>query len=95
MAAGERSAQEIMHRYSAIARLDAVQPAFDALLGVVEEVFPIELGDIQQAKEILLGRLTSSACDALHVAVMQRRGATRLRSFDADFDRYPGATRLG
>jgi predicted nucleic acid-binding protein len=31
--------QEIMHRYAAIARLDAVQPAFDALLGVVDEVF--------------------------------------------------------
>src|SRR5688572_13912432 len=32
--------QEILHRYAAIARLDAIQPAFDAVLGVVDEIFP-------------------------------------------------------
>jgi hypothetical protein len=36
--------QEILHRYSAIARSDAIQPAFEALLGVVDEVFPIASG---------------------------------------------------
>jgi predicted nucleic acid-binding protein len=30
--------QEILHRYLAIQRRDAIQPAFDALLGVVDEV---------------------------------------------------------
>lgn len=34
--------QEILHRYVAIRRRDAIQPAFDALSGVVDEVFPIE-----------------------------------------------------
>jgi hypothetical protein len=28
--------QEILHRYAAINRRDAIQPAFDALLGVVD-----------------------------------------------------------
>ena len=32
--------QEILHRYAAINRRDMIQPAFDALLGVVDEVFP-------------------------------------------------------
>ncbi len=37
--------QEILHRYVAIARRDAIQPAFDVLLGLVDEVLPMELAD--------------------------------------------------
>lgn len=47
--------QEILHRYIAIRRREAVQPAFDALLGVVDELFPVEAIDVQQAKDIVLG----------------------------------------
>ena len=32
--------QEILHRYIAIDRRAAIQPAFDMILGVVDEVFP-------------------------------------------------------
>lgn len=38
--------QEILHRYVAIERRDAIQPAFDALLGVVDEVFDVGLADV-------------------------------------------------
>src|SRR5216684_7580326 len=34
--------QEILHRYIAIARRDAIQPAFDALLGIVDQVLPVD-----------------------------------------------------
>ena len=34
--------QEILHRYVALDRRDAIQPAFDLLLAVVDEVFPID-----------------------------------------------------
>jgi uncharacterized protein len=34
--------QEILHRYTAIDRRDAIPPAFDALLGVVDEVLFID-----------------------------------------------------
>ena len=47
--------QEILHRYVAIQRRDAVQPAFDAVLGVVDEVFPVAVADVERAKEIVLG----------------------------------------
>src|SRR3989304_2765428 len=47
--------QEILHRYVAIARRDAVQPAFDALLNAVDEVFAIELRDVEKAKDLLQG----------------------------------------
>ena len=30
--------QELLHRYTAIRRLDAIEPAFNALLGIVDDV---------------------------------------------------------
>jgi uncharacterized protein len=86
--------QEILHRYAAIQRLDAIQPAFDALLGVVDEVFAIEATDVDLAKDVLLGGMSLTARDALHIAVLERRGVEKVMSFDADFDRRPGLTRL-
>lgn len=86
--------QEILHRYVAIARRDAIQPAFDALLGVADEVFAIEQVDVERAKNLLAGNAALSARDALHVAVMQRQGVSRIMTFDADFDLVPGLTRV-
>ncbi len=86
--------QEILHRYVAIGRRDAIQPAFDALLGVVDEVLSIEVEDANRAKEIVLGNLRLSARDALHVAVMQRHSIRRILTFDADFDGVPGLIRV-
>src|SRR5713101_7407491 len=82
--------QEILHRYVAINRRDAIQPAFDALLGVVDEVFGIALQQIQRAKEIVLGSVGLSARDALHVAVMEHERVDRILTFDVAFDRVPG-----
>jgi predicted nucleic acid-binding protein len=86
--------QEILHRYVAIDRRDAIQAAFDALLGVVDEVLAIGQGAVERAKTILMGHPTLSARDALHVAVMQQHGIDRILSYDADFDGLPGITRL-
>ena len=87
--------QEILHRYAAINRRDAVQPAFDALLGVVDVVYPVELEDVERAKEILQGSLRLSARDALHVAIMRRFEIPEVMSFDRGFDEVPGIRRLG
>ncbi len=86
--------QEILHRYAAIGRLDAIQPAFDAVLGLVDEVFPIELENVERAKTILLGKYRLSARDAIHLAVMEQRGIEQILSFDRGFDRYPNVRRL-
>ncbi len=87
--------QEILHRYHAIRRPDAIQPAFDALLGIVDDVFPVERTDVEQAKALMLGIPGLSARDAVHAAVMKRHHVTRLLSFDAGFDRVSGIERLG
>jgi len=86
--------QEILHRYVAIHRRHAVQPAFDALGAVVDEVFPIEFRDVGRAKEIVLGSPTLSARDALHVAVMERHGVDSILSFDKGLDGVPGISRM-
>lgn len=85
--------QEILHRYVAIDRRKAIEPAFELLLGIVDEVLPIELGDVQRARR-LLGSAGLSARDALHVAIMQRHDISRVMSFDRAFDEVPGLTRV-
>ena len=78
--------QEILHRYGALKRPDAIQPALDALLGVVDEVHPIEAADGERARDVMMGLTKLTARDALHVAVMQRHGIPRVMSFDSGFD---------
>ena len=87
--------QEILHRYVAIRRPEAIQPAFDAVTNVVDEVLSIGRVDVDRARELVLGALPLSARDALHVAVMEREDIRRIMSFDAGFDGVPGMTRLG
>jgi uncharacterized protein len=86
--------QEILHRYVAINRREAIQPAFDALLGIVDEVLPVDGIAAERAKEIVLGRRDLTARDALHLAIMEHHGIERIVSFDAGFDGFPGITRL-
>lgn len=86
--------QEILHRYGAINRRDAIQPAFDALLAIVDEVVPVDLEAVQQAKSIMLGTPRLSARDALHLAVMRVHGVAKILSFDTGFDGLPGIARL-
>jgi predicted nucleic acid-binding protein len=87
--------QELLHRYTAIDRRDAIGPAWEALLGVVDVVHPIELEDVTRARRLVAAAPTLSARDAVHVAVMQRRGIARILSFDAGFDGILGIERIG
>ena len=86
--------QEILHRYVSIDRRDAIPPAFEVLLGVVDEVYPVELRDVERARGVSLGYPDLSARDALHVAIMERYGISRILSFDSGFDGFPGLTRI-
>jgi predicted nucleic acid-binding protein len=100
IASGQRLAtdaevlQEILHRYTAINRRASIQPAFDVLLALVDEVLAIDLRTAERAREIVLGYATVSARDAIHLAVMQQHGIDRILSFDSGFDGFAGVTRL-
>ncbi len=82
--------QEIMHRYAALDRRVAIQPAFDALLAFVDQVFGIDRNIIEKAKRIVLGYRRLSARDAVHLAVMEQHGIQQILSFDSGFDAFPG-----
>ena len=86
--------QEILHRYVAINRREAIQPAFDALLGIADQVLPVDAAAAGRAKEIVMGHRQMSARDALHLAIMEHYGIARILSFDAGFDGFPGIERL-
>lgn len=86
--------QEILHRYCAINRRDAVQAAYDALRAIVDEVFPVEEPDVIEAKNVVATHPALSARDALHVAVMRRRGVQQIFSFDRGFETVTGIERI-
>lgn len=86
--------QEILHRYTAIDRRNAIGPALQVTLDIVDEVIPIEKADVLRAGEIAQNPVLISARDAVHIAVMERHGIRLILSFDADFDRWPGLQRI-
>ena len=87
--------QEILHRYTAIQRPDAIDAAFESLDGIADDILTFGMSEIRSARA-LLGTVDGlSARDALHVAVMQKVGASSILSFDGGFDACPGIKRLG
>jgi predicted nucleic acid-binding protein len=86
--------QEILHRYDAIARREAIDPAFELLLSIVDEVLAIDLTDLLRARDILGETKRLSASDCLHVAVMERHGIEKILSFDGGYDQVTAVTRL-
>ena len=69
--------EEILYRYVAIDRRDAIQPAFDALTGVVDEVLAVDRAAVERAKRMVLEyqRLSASRRRS-----SRRNGAARHRS---------------
>ena len=99
--------QEILHRYAAIRRFDAMDSAFQSNSStspdtIVDDVLTFGMSEVRAATRLLCfsdGLLVKSfdglsARDALHVAVMRSAGAGRIVSFDSGFDACPGIERL-
>ena len=86
--------QEILHRYTAIDRREAIGPALQVTLDIVDEVISIEKAEVLRAAEIVQSRALMSARDAVHIAVMERHGIRSILSFDGDFDCWAGLDRI-
>lgn len=94
MVTDEEVFQEILHRYAALNRKNAIQPALDALNNIVDEVFPIEAPAIRGTKKLLLLHKDISARTALHAAVMQQNRIKKILTFDPGFDQIPSIERI-
>ena len=86
--------QEILHRFVAIDRRQAITDAFMLLDDLVVSVFPVQRRDVDAAREIAIGRPNLSARDCLHLVVMQANGVDRILTFDNGFSGQPGVTHL-
>jgi len=86
--------QEIVHRYASMRRREGIADALRLTLGLVDEVLRLESRDVLRAGEIARLSEPWSARDAVHIAIMERHGIRRIMSFDADFDRWPGLSRI-
>jgi hypothetical protein len=84
--------QEILHRYQAIERPDAIQPAFELLSSIIDEIFPVTPSDVFRAKDIVLGYAKLSARDAVHISVMIHNKMSEVMTFDRGFETFPGIT---
>lgn len=84
--------QEVLHRYAAISRQEAIESACAALDGLVDEVFAVGRDEIETAKTLVLEGV--GARDALHVATMRANGVERILTFDPDFDRFDELNRI-
>jgi predicted nucleic acid-binding protein len=77
--------QEVIHRYVAIDRREAIQDCFSFLDRFVEQVHSITRADVEAAKELAGSHHTLSGRDCLHLAVMKRHGLSRILTFDQSF----------
>ena len=82
--------QEILHRYTAINRKDAIQPAYELMSLIADEIYPVIPVDMFRAKDIVLGYSGLSARDAVHIAVMLRNSIDSIMTFDTAFGEFPG-----
>ena len=86
--------QEILHRYAAINRRNAIKDAFQLLDDLVIAVFPVSRTDVEIAREIAEVFPDLSARDSLHLSVMRTHRVRRVISFDQGFSARVGVTRL-
>lgn len=84
--------QEVLLRYVSINRRQAIEPAWNVLGRLVDEVFPIDLEDVSRARQLVLTSRLGGR-DALHTAVMQRHDVGEILTFDTAFDHIPGIRR--
>lgn len=86
--------QEILHRYVAIDRRDAIQPCFNVALEIVDDVLPVTVETVTEAREIVIGHPDLTARDAIHLAAMRQHRIESIMSFDRHFDGLPGVSRI-
>ncbi len=86
--------QEILCRYSALARRDLGGRVYDLFVEACPEVLDITLADLDRAKELISQTANLSPRSALHAAVMMNHEVEWIATFNREFDRIAGVRRV-
>ena len=86
--------QEILSRYSALARRDLGGRVYDLFVESCPEVLDVTLADLDRAKELIARTANLSARAALHAAVMMNHDIEWIATYNREFDRIAGVRRV-
>jgi hypothetical protein len=82
--------QEILHQVVASERRAAVQPAFDALLNLIDQLLPVGQFVVERAKQLVLAYRQLSARDARASGRPAASWNRRILTLDSGFGGSPG-----
>ncbi|BBX74315.1 type II toxin-antitoxin system VapC family toxin [Mycobacterium shinjukuense] len=74
-------AQELLHTYLPVGRISTLDSAL-TLARELAEIWPVEVADVVHARTLHNRHPGLGARDLLHLACCQRRGVTRIKTFD-------------
>lgn len=86
--------QEILYRCHHIKEVQKGFQVFETFARTIPVIYPVFLGDMLKAKELLHKHDDIRPRDALHAAVMLNRGLDTIVSYDRHFDHIPGIKRV-
>lgn len=75
-------AQELLHAYLPVGRIPTLDAAL-TLARALAEIWPVEVEDVVHARTLHNRHAGLGARDLLHLACCQRRGVTRIKTFDS------------
>ena len=83
--------QELIHAYLPVNRMETLDAALSLVARSGVEVRPLEGGDVHLARQLCDQLPALGARDLCHLASCQRRGVTRIRTFDQALAAAAGA----
>ncbi|HUF51246.1 MAG TPA: type II toxin-antitoxin system VapC family toxin [Longimicrobiales bacterium] len=74
--------QELLHAYIPVDRLETLDAALTLARARLGAVWPLEVEDVELARELADRHAGLGARDLVHVACCKRRGVTQVKTFD-------------
>lgn len=74
--------QELMHAYLPVNRLETLDAALSLAHGRLGSIWPVEAEDVDLARALVDRHPALGARDLLHLACCERRGVTRVHTYD-------------
>jgi len=74
--------QELLHAYLPVGREETLDAALALAEGRCAQIWPLEPGDVSHARSLVQRHPELGARDLIHLASCQRRGVTRIKTFD-------------